>query len=156
MTSERFETLKEIAIKRGKLVLSDLGKHNVNVLKDRIKNNFDLVVSAFNQNANDFKTNNEADSYIVDLLRCEALTDEEWNKVIPFINVYDFNEKYDRICRENEQLINAVKTMRLDAAIMLITKSNIFEELEKEYGYKAKATIQARILCQHSAIFSWN
>lgn len=105
MTKELFEKLKKEAQYEGKLKLSDLGEHNINVLKHRIANDFRLAIDEFNFYGNSYKNNKQAKQYIVHLLRCNALTEDEWNKLLPHIKVFDFNNEYDEAMEKLTPLI---------------------------------------------------
>lgn len=121
MTIELFEKLKKDAQNRGKLELSDIGEHNINVLKYRIANDFDLAIGNFNFYGNDYKSNEQAEKYIVNLLRCNALTEDEWNKLLPHIIVFDFNKDYDEAIKKLAPLINK------------LIKNNWFRDLHLEF-----------------------
>lgn len=114
MTNEHFIELKNKAAKMPPLKLGEIGQHNINVLKHRIVNKFEWAVDDFNRDGNAFKTTEEAEEYIIDLLRCNALTDEEWNKLLPHINVFDFNKEYDEAMKKLIPLINELIKNRWD------------------------------------------
>ena len=121
MTKELFEKLKKDAQNKGEFKLSELGEHNINVLKYRIVNKFEWAIDEFDFNGNAYKSNEQAEKYIVDLLRCNALTEDEWNKLLPHIKVFDFNKDYDEVMKELMPLITR------------LIKNNWFKDLHLEF-----------------------
>lgn len=109
MNKEQFNEIKNKATNRREP--SELGAHNIRVFRYRVDCNADShefrwMYEDINRHGNSYKTNEEAERFIIDLLEYEVFTEQQWEKLLPHIDVFEFNKEYDEVFKQLTPTLN--------------------------------------------------
>lgn len=115
MNKEQFNEIKSKATNKRKP--SELAAHNIKVFRYRVNcdadsHEFRWMYEDINSHGNDYKTNEEAERFMIDLLELDVFTEEQWEKLLPHIDVFEFNKEYDKVFEQLLPTLNELMKMK--------------------------------------------